>query len=92
MFHFVLVFLQCTLKRVKLCLRRFVLPPFTGARGLGGTELLQLVFLGHDSFTQAGRCPAENRTLVSHGRCMALKASTSIEGTGTGVKRLLLAP
>ena len=63
MLNFVVVFLQCTLKRVELSLRRFVLPPFARARGLGGTELLKLICLFNDSLSQAGRCPTENRTL-----------------------------
>ena len=85
-------FLECTLKRIELSLRGFVLLPFARARGLGGTEPLKLSCLFHDSLSQAGRRPAENRTLVCHGYRMTFKASTSSESTGTGVKRLMRAP
>ena len=92
MLSFFLVFLQCTLERIELSLRRFVLPPIARAKGLGGTELLEQSCLFYDSSSQAGRRTAENRTLMCYGCRVTFKASTSIEGTGIGVKRLMRAP
>ena len=78
MLSFVLVFLQCTLERIELSLRRFVLPPFARAMGLGGTEPLELSCSFYDSLSQVGRRTAENRTLMCYGCRVTFKASTPL--------------